>query len=80
VLPDEDVLRDTIRTFVDRGVAFTIAADGPEMMRTHLQDDFELLIGIQAFAYDDASNVNPHGQSFRSYIEGCKTPNTPRGQ
>src|SRR4029079_6835378 len=37
-LPDEDAIRDTMRTFADRGVLFTIATDGPEMMRTHLSD------------------------------------------
>src|SRR5438067_667180 len=31
-LPDEDALRGTFRCFVEHGVAFTIATDGPEMM------------------------------------------------
>src|SRR5690349_24453360 len=39
-LPDEDAVRDVFRTFVDNGVRFTIATDGPEMMRTHLRDEF----------------------------------------
>src|SRR5437762_4679266 len=38
-LPDEDAVRDTFRTFVEAGVPFTIATDGPEMMRTHLRDE-----------------------------------------
>ena len=42
-LADEDAVRETFRTFVDGGVQFTIATDGPEMMRTHLRDEFELL-------------------------------------
>ena len=42
-LADEDAVRETFRTFVDGGVAFTIATDGPEMMHTHLRDEFELL-------------------------------------
>src|SRR3989454_2155583 len=37
-LPDEDAIRDTFRAFVEHGVEFTIATDGPEMMRTHLKD------------------------------------------
>jgi adenosine deaminase len=37
-LPDETAIRQTFRTFVEHGVAFTIATDGPEMMRTHLRD------------------------------------------
>ena len=47
-LPDEDAVRDTFRTFVEHGVQFTIATDGPEMMRTHLRDEFELLLRIGA--------------------------------
>ena len=40
-LSDEEALRDTVRTFADRGVPFTIATDGPEMMHTHLSDELE---------------------------------------
>ena len=61
-LPDEEALRDTIRTFVDRGVAFTIATDGPEMMQTHLQDELGLLVGIGALDGDGARSVNGRGQ------------------
>ena len=42
-LRDEDEVRETFRTFVEHGVPFTIATDGPEMMRTHLRDELELL-------------------------------------
>ena len=41
-------MRETFRAFVENGVAFTIATDGPEMMRTHLRDEFELLLRIGA--------------------------------
>src|SRR5262249_19900945 len=40
-LPDEAAVRETIRAFVENGVQFTIATDGPEMMRTHLRDEFD---------------------------------------
>src|SRR5207302_6201925 len=43
-LADEDAVRTTFRTFVEHGVPCTIATDGPEMMRTHLRDEFELLL------------------------------------
>src|SRR5919109_1995330 len=43
-LADELALRETLRAFLDRGVPFTIATDGPEMMRTHLRDEFLLLL------------------------------------
>ena len=60
-LADEDALRDTIRTFAERGVAFTIATDGPEMMRTHLRDELELLLSSGALSEADLGGVNARG-------------------
>src|SRR5215217_6165878 len=47
-LPDEATVRETFRAFADYGVPFTIATDGPEMMGTHLRDEFDLLRRIGA--------------------------------
>src|SRR5881397_1179975 len=65
-LPDEEAVRDTIRTFAAHGVAFTIATDGPEMMRTHLRDEFELLLRVGALDEDElrAANERAHDASF----------------
>jgi adenosine deaminase len=65
-LPDDDALRETFRAFVDNGVPFTIATDGPEMMRTHLRDEFELLERIGALTADElrAANDRGHDVSF----------------
>jgi adenosine deaminase len=60
-LPDEAAVRDTLRTFVDHGVSFTIATDGPEMMRTHLRDEFELLRRIGALDGDELREANRRG-------------------
>jgi len=60
-LPDEDALRDTCRTLADRDVRFTIATDGPEMMRTHLTDEFALLLRIGALDEDEARRANAVG-------------------
>ena len=60
-LASEDEVRDTFRTFIDAGVAFTIATDGPEMMRTHLKDEFELLLRIGALTEDEARTANARG-------------------
>jgi adenosine deaminase len=59
-------VRETFRTFVEHGVAFTIATDGPEMMRTHLRDEFELLERIGALDEDElrAANQRGHDASF----------------
>ena len=65
-LPDEDAVRDTIRTFVEHDVAFTIATDGPEMMHTHLRDELELLERIGALSAEElaAANRRGHEASF----------------
>jgi adenosine deaminase len=65
-LRDEDAVRTTFRAFVENGVAFTIATDGPEMMRTHLRDEIELLHRIGALDEDElhAANARGHAASF----------------
>ncbi len=60
-LSDEGALRDTIRAFVADNVAFTIATDGPEMMRTRLRDEFELLLRIGALDEDVLREANARG-------------------
>jgi adenosine deaminase len=60
-LPDEDAVRDTFRAFADHGVPFTIATDGPEMMRTHLRDELELLERIGALDEDGLREANARG-------------------
>ncbi|TML11975.1 MAG: adenosine deaminase [Actinobacteria bacterium] len=65
-LPDEDAVRDTFRAFSSADVPFTIATDGPEMMRTHLRDEFELLLRIGALDEREleAANRRGHDASF----------------
>jgi adenosine deaminase len=60
-LRDEDEVRETFRAFVDNGVAFTIATDGPEMMRTHLRDELELLRRIGALDEEELDEANRRG-------------------
>jgi adenosine deaminase len=60
-LRDEDALRNTLRAFVDANVAFTIATDGPEMMRTHLRDELDLLLRIGALDEDELAEANRRG-------------------
>ncbi|MBV8562603.1 MAG: adenosine deaminase, partial [Actinobacteria bacterium] len=68
-LPDEDAVRDVFRTFVENGVRFTIATDGPEMMRTHLRDEFELLLRIGALSQDELDEANRRGHES-SFVRG----------
>jgi adenosine deaminase len=68
-LADEDAVRDTFHAFVAAGVAFTIATDGPEMMRTHLRDEFELLLRIGALDQCEAAEANRRGHEA-SFVRG----------
>jgi len=62
-LPDEAALRDTLRAFVEHEVPFTIATDGPEMMRTHLRDELELLERIGALSAQELARANARGHA-----------------
>jgi adenosine deaminase len=62
-LPDEDAVRETLRRFVEANVAFTVATDGPEMMRTHLRDEFELLLRLGALDEDELREANARGHA-----------------
>jgi adenosine deaminase len=66
-LADDDAVRSTMRRFVEAGVRFTIATDGPEMMRTHLRDEFELLLRLEALDEDELreANTRGHAAAFR---------------
>jgi adenosine deaminase len=80
-LPDEEAVRDVFRTFIEHGVLFTIATDGPEMMRTHLRDEFDLLLRIGALTQDelDEADARGHQASFVGGSHAART-NTPVGR
>jgi adenosine deaminase len=60
-LSGEEELRETVRRFTEHGVAFTIATDGPEMMRTHLREELALLHRIGALDEDGIAQANARG-------------------
>jgi adenosine deaminase len=72
-LADEDAVRDTFRAFVEHDVPFTIATDGPEMMRTHLRDEFALLQRIGALDEDELAEANRRGHEA-SFVRASTTP------
>jgi len=74
-LPDEDAVRETFRAFAESGVRFTIATDGPEMMRTHLRDEFDLLLRIGALDEDELREANARGHEA-SFVRGGAVPAT----
>ena len=80
-LPDDEAVRDVFRTFVDNGVLFTIATDGPEMMRTHLRDEFDLLLRVGALTQEELAGANARGHEA-SFLGGARNArtNTPVGR
>jgi adenosine deaminase len=72
-LAGEEAVRETFRAFVDAGVPFTIATDGPEMMRTHLRDEFDLLLRIGALDQDELDEANRRGHEA-AFIHGRVVP------
>src|SRR5947209_8294149 len=68
-LADEEGVRTTLRTFAENGVPFTIATDGPEMMRTHLRDEFDLLLRIGALDEAELAEANRRGHDA-SFVRG----------
>jgi adenosine deaminase len=68
-LADETAVRDVVRLFVEHGVKFTIATDGPEMMRTHLRDEFDLLLRIGALTQEELGEADARGHEA-SFVRG----------
>ena len=68
-LADEEAVRTTFRSFTEHGVAFTVATDGPEMMRTHLRDELDLLQRIGALDADELVEANRRGHEA-SFLRG----------
>jgi adenosine deaminase len=80
-LPDENAVRDVFRTFVEHGVRFTIATDGPEMMRTHLRDELDLLLRVGALTQEELDEANRRGHEASFLGSRNATPaNTPVGR
>ena len=72
-LESEEAVSETFRAFSDNGVLFTIATDGPEMMRTHLRDEFELLLRLGALTQEELDEANARGHEA-SFVRGSILP------
>jgi adenosine deaminase len=71
-LAGEEELHGIFRAFLTHGVPFTIATDGPEMMQTHLRDEFELLLRIGALSREEAAAANERGHA--AAFRGLRPP------
>jgi adenosine deaminase len=72
-LAGEDAVRETFRAFVEHGVPFTVATDGPEMMRTHLRDELDLLRRIGALDDEELAEANRRGHEA-SFVRSPAVP------
>jgi adenosine deaminase len=54
VLPSMAEVRASIRLLVDHGVPFTISTDGPEMLRSYLRNELNLLMRHGILSLDEA--------------------------
>ena len=65
-LPGEAALAATVRRLSGAGVRWTVATDGPEMMRTHLKDELGLLLRCGAATQPELARANrlAHQASF----------------
>ena len=63
-----DEMRHILRTFLDRGVLFSISTDGPEMLQTNIAQEFELLVRERILSEGQAAHANrcAHEASFLS--------------
>ncbi len=57
-LRDADEVCEVFRALLDGGVRVTVSTDGPEMMRTHLRDEFAFLCAIGALTTAEARTAN----------------------
>lgn len=59
-------LAEAVRRLAAAGVCLTVSTDGPQMMRTGLRDEYELLVGSGALSTDQARQANAagHRRSF----------------
>jgi len=59
-------MSDILRTFLDRGVRFSVSTDGPEMLQTNIAQEFELLVGSGILTPEEAAAANQcaHEASF----------------
>jgi adenosine deaminase len=61
VVADLGELRRLMRRIVDEGVPFTISTDGPEMLRSYLRNELNLLLRNEVLSLDEAREAIRRG-------------------
>ena len=78
VLADIGDLRRVVRAFVDHHVRFTVSTDGPEMLRTYLRDELNLLMRHDILSMDEVLRAVEIGVSA-SFLDRAPTIETSVG-
>jgi adenosine deaminase len=63
---DLEHVRRILRAFIAHGVKFSVSTDGPEMLRTNIAEEFELLVNNGVLTDKEAAAANrcAHEASF----------------
>ena len=72
-LADRGELARTVRSFSGAGVAWTVATDGPQMMRTDLRSELALLLECGAATLPELEQAN-HRAHAASFIAPLDSP------
>ena len=57
VLQNVGEIRRVVRALVDHGVRFTVSTDGPEMLRSYLRDELQLLMRNEILSLEEAQRT-----------------------
>ncbi|HEX7172033.1 MAG TPA: adenosine deaminase family protein [Candidatus Limnocylindria bacterium] len=57
VLANAGEVRRVVRSLVDRGVRFTVSTDGPEMLRSYLRDELQLLMRHEILSLEEVKRA-----------------------
>jgi adenosine deaminase len=68
VLRDPADIRRVLRAMIEHGVRFTISTDGPEMLRTYLRDELQLLLRSEILTLDEVHEAIAVG-STASFLD-----------
>ncbi len=65
-------VRRVVRAFVENGVRFTVSTDGPEMLRSYLRNELQLLMRNEILSLDEVDEVIRIG-SEASFLDRAPT-------
>jgi adenosine deaminase len=62
VLANAAEVRHVVRTLLDHDVRFTISTDGPEMLRSYLRDELQLLLRHEILSLEEIEQAVQTGR------------------